>query len=538
MLALIFLGGVAVLVGGYIVYGRFLDRRFDVSPERPVPSRTEYDGVDYVAAMAFGWLPAFLWILIGTVLIGGVHDYTALVASIRHRGRSVGEMTRSIISPAAQKIFIAFIWLALIYVLVVFLDLTASTFTAAGGVATSSILFIGLAVLFGFAIYRLRLPTWLGTLVFVPLVFVGIFVGQKLPLAASSLPVIAGSPARTWTLLLLAYCYVASVTPVWILLQPRDYLSSFLLYATVVASGAGLLFGGFPLRFEAFQGFSTSLGPIFPILFVTIACGAVSGFHSIVSSGTTAKQLGNERDVKRIGYGAMAAEGVVALIALATVAMLAAGGETVAAYKANQLSATAIFARGMGRFTEVFGIPSTLGTAFGALAISTFLLTTLDTCTRLGRFLFQEFFGIERVQARFLSSLATLAMPTLFAFLTFHDPQGNVVPVWKAVWPVFGATNQLLAGLTLLVVTVWLHKLGKRGAFVIVPMVFMLAVTLSSLAYLVVGARQNQLVEGISIALFVLAVVMVALGLRALRGARAAALARGATPLVAGEESR
>jgi carbon starvation protein len=213
----------------------------------------------------------------------------------------------------------------------------------------------------------------------------------------------------------------------------------------------------------------------------------------------------------------MTAEGIVALIALATVIMLAFDSDIVAAYKAHQISATGVFAAGMGRFAAVLGIPAALGSAFGALAISTFLLTTLDTSTRLGRFLFHEFFGIRDVRARFLSTLATLAIPTLFVFVSFHDAQGNLVPAWKAIWPVFGAANQLLAALTFLVIAVWLKRVGHGGWFVIIPMIFMFAVTLASLVMLVAGGGQNLLVEGISIALVVLALVMIALSLRALR---------------------
>lgn len=543
MLAPLFLAGAAILAGGYLIYSRILDRKFNVSGSHRVPAETEYDGVDYVptrapilfghhfasiagagpivgpiiAAMAFGWLPAFIWILVGAILIGGVHDYAALMASIRHRGRSIGEMAGRIVSPATKKIFLSFIWLTLIYVLVVFLDLTATTFAGNGGVATSSIIFIGLAILFGLSIYRLRLRTWIGSLIFVPLVFVAIFVGQEIPIRATSLPVIAGSTTRTWSLILVVYCYLASVTPVWVLLQPRDYLSSFLLYALVVASGIGLLFGGFDIQYTPCLSFNSPIGPLFPILFVVIACGAVSGFHSVIASGTTAKQLASEQDVKKIGYGAMLTEGVVALIALSTVIMLGMSSQVVADYGAHKLSPLGVFAAGIGRFAEVYGIPARIGSAFGALAISTFLLTTLDTVTRLGRFLFHELFGVRQVGARFLTSLAALVVPVIFVFLTFHDAQGNVLPVWKAVWPVFGATNQLLAGLTLLVLTVWLRRQGQRGLFVSLPMVFMFLVTLSGLAYLVVGGKQNGLVEGIAIALFMLAIVMIALGIRALR---------------------
>ncbi len=542
MLALIFMLGVAALAAGYRIYTRILDRKFDIDDARPVPAVTERDGVDYlptrapilfghhfasiagagpivgpvVAAMLFGWLPAFLWIIVGSVLIGGMHDYTALLASIRHRGRSIGEVTGKLISPATQKIFLAFLWLTLIYVLVVFLNLTATTFAGNGGVASSSLIFIALAVLFGLWIYRLRLPMLLGSVIFVPLVFLAIYGGQQIPI---SVPAVAGSPVTTWSLLLIAYCYVASVTPVWALLQPRDYLSSFLLYALVLGSGIGLIFGGFSIEFAPFIAFQSPAGPLFPILFVVIACGAVSGFHSVIASGTTAKQIAREGDIKRIGYGAMATEGAVALIALSTVIILGAESDVLTAYREHRMQATGVFASGMGRFVQVFGIPPGLGRAFGALAISTFLLTTLDTVTRLGRFLFHEFFGIRRVSARYLSTLATLVIPTVAMFLTFHDASGNVVPVWKAIWPVFGATNQLLAGLTLLVVTVWLRRQGQGGLFVILPMIFMIVVTLTALAFLVLGGTQNQLVEAIAVALILLALVMIGFGIRALRRA-------------------
>ncbi len=542
MLALLFLTGIAVLYGGYHFYTRFLDRRFGVDSTHPMPSVTEHDGVDYVptrtailfghhfasiagagpivgpivAAMLFGWLPAFLWIILGTTLIGGMHDYTALMASIRHQGRSIGEVAGSIISPQTQKIFLCFLWLTLIYVLIVFLNLTATTFAGNGGVASSSIMFIVLACLFGLWLYRFRRSALWGTVLFVPLVFLAIYAGQKLPLEATSLPAIAGDPIKTWSLILIVYCYLASVTPVGILLQPRDYLSSFLLYALLAGSAAGLLFGGFAIEFTPFISFQSPAGPIFPILFVVIACGAVSGFHSVIASGTSAKQLASETDVKTIGFGAMATEAAVGLIALSTVIILGADSEVLAGYQAHEIQATGVFSRGMGRFVQVIGIPSSLGSAFGALAISTFLLTTLDTVTRLGRFLFHEFFGIKSVGARYLSTAATLIVPLILIFVTFHNSAGDVIPVWKAVWPVFGATNQLLAGLTLLIITVWLRRQGQRALFTTIPMIFMLVVTLSGFVYLVAGGKQNTLVESISIALFILALVLIALCLKVL----------------------
>jgi len=548
MLALIFLLGSAALVAGYFFYTRWIERTLEVSDERPAPSVAEYDGVDYVpakapilfghhfssiagagpivgpviAALAFGWIPAFVWIIFGAILIGGVHDYTTLVASLRHRGRSIAEVARHVISPPAQKILLAFIWLTLIYVLIVFLDLTATTFTADGTVATSSILFIGLAILFGLAIYRLKLSTAVASVIFVPLVFAAIFVGGRLPIDAAALPVLWGTaeswnPAWSWSLILVIYCYVASVTPVWVLLQPRDYLSSFLLYAAVLTSALGLLLGGFAPAypgFLGFTGFEGRMGPLFPILFVTIACGAVSGFHSVISSGTTAKQLAREREAKTIGYGAMIAEGVVALIALATVIMLARDSQVLADYRAHELNPIGVFAAGMGRFAGVLGLPAEVGARFGALAISTFLLTTLDTCTRLGRFLLHEFFAVRAVRARFVSSAVTVLLPAVFLFLPFYDAAGNPVPAWKGVWPVFGTANQLLAGLGLLVVTLWVRREGKPILWVLLPTAFMFAITLTSLATILGSGTQSGIVKIVSGVLLLLAVVFVALGAR------------------------
>ncbi|MCK4413707.1 MAG: carbon starvation protein A [Candidatus Eisenbacteria sp.] len=545
MLAGIFIGGTVLLLTGFFFYARKLERILGVTGERETPAVTEYDGVDYVparapilfghhfasiagagpivgpviAGLAFGWLPALAWIILGTVLIGGMHDYTTLIASIRHRGRSIGEVARAVISPGAQKILLGFIWLTLIYVLVVFLDLTATTFTADGGVATSSMIFIALAVLFGLAIYRLRLSIPIASLIFVPLIFLAVYVGQQAPFDPGLLPRLGDSvhladPTKTWIVILVLYCYLASVMPVWMLLQPRDYLSSYLLYATVLLSAVGLLLGGFAVTYPAFIAFNTPAGPLFPILFVTIACGAVSGFHSVISSGTTAKQLGKEREAKTIGFGAMTAEGIVALIALATVILLASDGAIAAGYRAHEVSAIGVFTAGMGRFAAVVGIPPELGAKFGGLAISTFLLTTLDTCTRLGRFLLHEFFGIRKVSARYLSSLITIALPALFVLLPFKDAQGNPVPAWKAVWPLFGTANQLLAGLGLLIVSVWLRRQGQRAWWALIPMVFMFAITFTSLASLILGGTQSRLIELIAVALFVLALVVIALGLR------------------------
>jgi carbon starvation protein len=506
MLAIVLLVGVAAFLLAYIIYGRFLTRRYEIDDSRPTPSHTDYDGIDRVpahkavllghhfssiagagpvvgpiiAAVAFGWLPVFLWVLLGAILIGGVHDFSALVASIRHKARSIAEIAKEYMSPLAYNLFLLFIWLSLVYVLTVFTDLTAGTFVEDGGVATSSILFMLLAVGFGASVYRLKMPVLWSSLVFVPLVFVAVWLGQLIPLSAGIVPkIIADNPAKTWDIFLIVYCFVASTTPVWILLQPRDYLSSFLLYASVLGGFVGILFGGLPMQFPAFNGWSDpQLGWLFPMLFITVACGACSGFHATVASGTSSKQIDKESDSKLIGYGAMLIEGLVAVIALATVAMLA---------KDDALAGKpplVIYGTGMSRFLSVFGIPEKLGFSFGLLALSTFILTTLDTATRLGRYVFEEFFRLKNVRWRYASTLATLVLPAIFVLITLKDPAGNIIPAWKAIWPVFGATNQLLAGLVLLVVAVWLKKTGRKTGFVLGPMVFMNVMTLVALVLL------------------------------------------------------
>lgn len=331
MLTTILVVSIFLLVLAYFTYGRFLEKRYDVEADRPTPSHTDYDGVDRVpahkavllghhfssiagagpvvgpiiAAVAFGWLPVLLWVLFGAILIGGVHDFSSLIASIRHKARSIAEVAREYMSPLAYRLFLAFIWLSLVYVLTVFTDLTATSFIEDGGVATSSLMFIALAVFFGLSIYRLKAPVLWSSLVFVPLVFVAVWAGQKLPIAPDKMPVLVGAdPAKTWALILIAYCFLASTTPVWILLQPRDYLSSFLLYASVLGGCVGIFMGGYTLQYPAFNGWSRpELGPLLPFLFVTVACGACSGFHSIVASGTSSKQLNKESDARLIGYG-------------------------------------------------------------------------------------------------------------------------------------------------------------------------------------------------------------------------------------------
>jgi carbon starvation protein len=534
MLVAIILIGAFLFVLAYRIYGRWLDRVFGIDPNHTTPAHKNYDGLDYVPARTpvlmghhfssiagagpivgpiiavsfFGWLPAVLWIIFGSILIGGVHDYAALVVSIRNKARSIAQVTKRLMNPTAHKLYLIFIWLAMVYVITAFVDLTAASFVADGGVASSSTMYIGLALLLGYLGYRRRLPLGWLSVGFVPLVFVIIWLGQVVPMSTPA-ALAHGDPKTTWAAILLGYCFLASITPVWALLQPRDYLSSFLLVACILGGLAGIVFGGHSYDAPPFLGFNTSLGMLFPALFITIACGACSGFHSIVASGTTAKQLSNERNARPVAYGSMLIEGMLALIAVSAIVVV--GGSL--AGKAPPL----VFAEGMGRFVGVLGIPPALGTSFGLLALSTFLLTTLDTGTRLSRYILEELFDVRGMKARVIATVITLVLPMWLSLTQFVDAQGNVVPVWRAIWPVFGATNQLLGALALLTVSVWLKRTGRRSFFTAIPMVFMFAVTLLALAQLVIREQFN-VIGVIAALLFVLAIILIVESVRAFGG--------------------
>ena len=536
MIVLVFLLSCLTLAAGYFVYGGFLYRTFCFDRNHPAPAHPLRDGVDLVAARTpvlfghhfssiagagpivgpiaaaavFGWVPALAWILVGAVFIGGVHDFSALMMSIRHRARSIAEICRLYLNPVTYRFLLVFIWLALVYVLIVFLDLTASTFAPrlaeglepaarqkeiqlGGAVATASIFYVALAVVFGQLLQYTRLGLRQGSLIFVPLVFLGLVFGFFFPLHMGIIPAgwIHTHPMYTWSLVLLIYCLLASITPVWALLQPRDYLSAFLLFACLGAGGLGLILSGLlgriPIQYAAFRGYhDPALGYIFPALFITVACGAVSGFHSVVASGTTAKQLPNERAARPVAYGGMLTEAVLALVALAAVMIMPVDTKFT-----NPMAA---FSNGIGRFLAVFGLPVTVGRAFGLLAISTFLLTTLDTCTRLARYLLEELFGMRHPNRRYVSTVLTLMPVGLLAFARYENPTtGALIPAWKIIWPAFGTTNQLLAALALLVVVIWRRAMGRSIGFLFVPMLFMMATTGTSMVQLI---HQHLLTEG------------------------------------------
>lgn len=504
MIALVVLITVVLLLVGYFTYGKYLAGQLVLDDKRITPACELNDGVDFVpakwtlllgqhfsaiaaagpivgpilAGIWFGWVPALLWIVIGAILVGGVHDFTSLVASVRHRATSIGQLVRTYMSPLSQKLFLIFVWFALVYVIVAFTDITAHTFTyisadgAFGpGVAVSSGIYLILGMAMGVCLHVFKINLKLATAIFLPLLFLTILAGPRMP--EPVLAWVSGITAKQWDAVIIAYCFFASLAPMWLLLQPRGYLGGWFLYLCIFASVAGALFGGYTVQYPAFnlEGWHSAVNekPLFPILFITIACGACSGFHSIICSGTTSKQLERETDARRIGYGTMLLEALVAVLALATVMMLAPGDPRL------KLDPNIVYANGIADYVYgVFRIDRGLALGFALLAFSTFVYDTLDVCTRLARYVLQELFGAETRSAAFLATTGTLLAPLAILLVTKEEG-------YKVAWPIFGTSNQLLASLTLLAVSVWLMRTGRNALYAIIPMILMMSMTMWSL---------------------------------------------------------
>ena len=507
--------GIAVLVCGYILYGRWLCKQWGVGEStEATPAHTLRDDVDYVpapapvlmghhfssiagagpitgpitaAAIGFGWLACVLWILIGGIFFGGVHDFGALFASVRHGGKSIGEIISANMSLRAKRLFVIFAYLTLVLVVAAFAAIVAGTFgvtydetgalTAAGvanaQVAMVSLMFIVMAIIFGFAVYRKGVDMKIASVIGVIGIALCIVIGLNFyPVQLST---------NAWMYIVGLYIIVASVAPVWILLQPRDYLSSFLLYAMLALAAIAVFMGNPSMDTLPLLNKADNATPVFPVLFTTIACGAISGFHSLVGSGTTSKQLDKEKDAKPIAYGGMLIECALAIMTLIAVAHAYSFNDTDLAFK----GATAIFGGGIASMID----PSR-GTVYSVLytllvlTYSTFCLTSLDTATRMGRFMFQEFWldgtkgetpqnvtGYKKV----LSNPYVATLITVFLGITLG------MNGYGKIWALFGSANQLLAALALLAIAAWLGNIGKKNAMCWIPMFFMLAVTLFSL---------------------------------------------------------
>ena len=553
--ALLLVVGCVILIVGYVTYGKWLAQQWGIDENRVTPAHELEDGNDYVPAKApvlmghhfssiagagpingpiqaavFGWVPVLLWVLIGGIFFGAVHDFGALFASIRHKGQSIGEVIEDSMGTSAKRLFIIFSYLTLILVVAAFASIVANTFKATydesgvldkvassanASTAMISILFILVAIVFGFLVYRRNAGLGLSTVIGVAAIVLCMAIGLNFhPLYLNG---------TTWMIIVGIYITIASVTPVWILLQPRDYLRSFLLYGMMIVAVVGIVGAHPTIDIPAFTGFvdqatngsGVSLGTLFPALFITIACGAISGFHSLVGSGTTAKQLDNERDARPIAYGGMLIECALALISLCAVGYIwkeyVPGGVT---------TPTAVFATGISRMCAT--IPFLAGAehviySLLILAVSAFCLTSLDTATRLARYMFQEFWlnpgedvsSVTGFRAILVKPIvATLITVVLGIFLGLNG--------YANIWALFGAANQLLAALGLMAVATWLGQIGKNNKMFFIPMFFMLIVTICSLLLTIktnLGAIGAEGAGSWPIVRLVLAVLLIVLSL-------------------------
>ena len=530
---IILLVAIAVLVCGYVFYGGWLAKQWGIDPNRPTPAHEFEDGKDYVPAAPyvvlghhfssiagagpingpiqaaiFGWVPVLLWVLIGGIFFGAMHDFGALFASIRHKGQTLATVIAENIDDTAKKLFCIFSYLTLILVVAAFASIVASTFAVApvptddaakavavetGNLANMrtamiSVLFIVVAVIYGVITRGRKIPAAANIVSALAIIVVVVALGYNLPVIALD--------NTTWMILVGLYILVASVAPVWILLQPRDYLSSYLLYGMIALAlvgiiGAGVMGNAASLDIPAFTGFSAAAGTskvaasgfLFPALFITIACGAISGFHSLVGSGTTAKQLNNEKDAQPIAYGGMLIECVLAIVSLCAVAYIWKD------YQAGTtVTPTVVFATGLSQMLgKIFGSGAVSVTyTLMVLAVSVFCLTSLDTATRLARYMFQEFWlkpGEKAGDATVTGARKVLCNPYVSTAITVVLGIALGMTGYAKIWPLFGAANQLLAGLGLLAVAAWLGKMGRNNKMFYFPMIFMILVTLTSLVF-------------------------------------------------------
>jgi len=395
----------------------------------------------------------------------------SIVASIRYKAKSITEVVRVNVSKRAWILFMIFIWITLVYVIVAFTDVTSSSFVGTitlengekvggGAIATSSMLYLIIPIIMGLLLKKTKLSLTAATVIFLPLVGLSIWIGPYIPLdLATWLNLSPHDTQKIWNGFILVYCFVASIIPVWVLLQPRGHLGGYFLYAALAAAAIGLIFGGFAIQYPAFTVTEGNVGnfwfPMFPVLFVTVACGACSGFHSLVGSGTTSKQLAKESDAKVVGYGMMLLEGMVAVVSLACVMILAKDSALI------KSSPNFIYASGIGQFVQLIGIPAALGISFGLMAFTTFVYDTLDVCTRLSRYIIEELTGWKTNFGRYFATGISILVPLLFVTSTMNDAAGNPIPAWKVFWNIFGACNQMLAALALIGITVWLYKTAK-----------------------------------------------------------------------------
>ena len=504
---------IVVLGGAYLLYGRYLQKKWGIDPNAKTPAYEFEDGVDYVPAdtnvvfghqfasiagagpingpiqaAIFGWLPVLLWILVGGIFFGAVQDFAAMYASVKNKGRTIGYIIEEYIGKLGKKLFLLFCWLFCILVIAAFADVVAGTFNgfvadeagtvtkvvANGSVAMTSILFIGEAVVLGMILKYAKLNKWINTAIAIVMLVVALIIGLNCPVYIGR---------DIWHIIIFVYVMIACVAPVWALLQPRDYLNSYLLIFMIVGAIVGVFVANPSCNLNAFNGFNVDGQFLFPILFVTIACGAVSGFHSLVSSGTASKQVKNEKSMLPISFGAMLMESMLAVIALIAVASFAKG-EAAAQGLTTQPQ---IFAGAIANFLEVIGLPHQLVFTLMNLAVSAFALTSLDSVARIGRLSFQEFFIDEDVDSNNMSGFLKVVTNKYFAtILTLVLAYLLAKVGYAEIWQLFGSANQLLSVLALVACAVFLKKTKRQGCMLWIPMFFMMAVTFTALTMTII----------------------------------------------------
>ena len=529
------------LLAGYTLYGRWLAKKWGIDPKAKTPAVTKEDGQDYVPtngwvvfahqfssiagagpvtgaiqAAAFGWLPVLLWILIGGIFFGAVTDFGALYASVKNEGKSMGLLIEKYIGKTGRKLFMLFCWLFTLLVIAAFTDMVAGTFVGKGvdgmtaetsyansAAASISMLFIVVAVVFGLIQKHVgKMNEVVKAVVAIALLVAMFAVGMALPICTTK---------SAWIYIVMAYLFLASVMPMWLLMQPRDYMTTFMLLGMIIGAVVGVLVAHPAMQLNAFNGFSVNGSSLFPTLFVTIACGAVSGFHSLVSSGTSSKTISNEKDMPMVGYGAMVVESLLGIVSLVVVGAVAVNGTK------PDGTPFAIFSSGVAGFLEKLGLPVQVATVFMTMCVSALALTSLDSVARIGRMSFQELFYGDTTDPAKMSPLQRVLTNKYFAtVITLFFGYLLTLGGYNNVWPLFGSANQLLAALVLIALAVFLKTTGRTGWTLYIPMFAMLAVTFTALIQKTIalvkniaGGQATFLVDGLQ---FIVAVLLMVLG--------------------------
>ena len=506
--------GIVALSAGYLLYGRWLAKKWGIDPKAKTPAYTHEDGQDYVPsskftvfshqfssiagagpvtgpilASVFGWVPVLLWLIIGGLFFGAVQDFGALYASVKNEGKSMGMIIEKYIGKTGRKLFMLFCWLFTLLVIAAFTDMVAGTFNGVGldsaetayansAAASISMLFIVVAVIFGVIQKHVgKMNEWVKAVVAIALLVAMFAVGMKLPIYASK---------TAWIYIIMAYLFLASVLPMWLLMQPRDYMTTFMLLGMIIGAVVGVVVAHPQMQLNAFNGFNVNGSGLFPTLFVTIACGAVSGFHSLVSSGTSSKTVSNEKDMPMIGYGAMVVESLLGIVALVVVGAVAVGGTK------PEGTPFAIFSSGVAGFLEKLGVPVQVATVFMTMCVSALALTSLDSVARIGRMSFQELFYGESTDPKQMTPAQRVLTNKYFAtVITLFFGYLLTLGGYSNVWPLFGSANQLLAAMVLIALAVFLKTTGRTGWTLYIPMFVMLAVTFTALVQKTIALAAN-----------------------------------------------